>query len=472
MTVFAQIADEIEHIPSTDAPGWIDERLNEHLWSKQLEIVESVQANRRTAVQSCNGVGKSFSAARVVCWWVDTQEDSMVITTAPTGDQVKAILWREIKAAHTKGNLAGQCNVTSWTIDGHLVAFGRKTADTNEHSFQGVHAKKLLVVADEASGLTGPLWSGITKLATGKDNRVLALGNPDVQGSLWHKVCKSDRWNVIHIDMLDSPNFTDEHVPAEVSAQLADRDFVDDVISEYGQDSAAYLKMVRGMFPADSTDSIVSRLALHDCRQVEAVDGQRRVGVDVGAGGDRMVITLVVGNEFVRSVSYIETVPELASARAVEEIRSMEPEVVNVDSIGVGWGLTGNLRQALPTTVVNGITVSEASSNPKRWRILKDEMWWHIRKQAEDRKLAVANMPDSCFEELVSVRWSTDTKNRIVVESKTDLRKRIGMSPDEADSYILAVWPGASSPPGYTAADDWLASAGMAASGEQWDPWA
>lgn len=44
-----------------DGPGWVTERLGEHIWSKQREILDSIRDHRRTAVRSCHGVGKVMS---------------------------------------------------------------------------------------------------------------------------------------------------------------------------------------------------------------------------------------------------------------------------------------------------------------------------------------------------------------------------------------------------------------------------
>src|SRR6185503_5507907 len=90
-----------------DPVKWAKEKLNESLWSKQREIIYSVRDNRRTAVKSCHSAGKSFLAARAICWFLDSSVigESFCVSSAPTFRQVRAILWREISRAHAKGNL-------------------------------------------------------------------------------------------------------------------------------------------------------------------------------------------------------------------------------------------------------------------------------------------------------------------------------------------------------------------------------
>ena len=68
-----------------------------HPWSKQQEILKAVKNHRRIAVRSCNGAGKTFTAALTVLWWMFCYDDAIAITTAPTARQVKELLWREIR---------------------------------------------------------------------------------------------------------------------------------------------------------------------------------------------------------------------------------------------------------------------------------------------------------------------------------------------------------------------------------------
>jgi len=146
-----------------DPTGWVDSRLGEFTWSKQRDVLASVRDNRRTAVHSCHGTGKSWLAARIAAWWIETHRpgDAFVVTSAPTGKQVKAILWREIGRAHAKGRLSGRTNQTEWwgdTVDEdtgkvigeELVAFGQKPSDFAPDAFQGIHARFVLVIFDEA----------------------------------------------------------------------------------------------------------------------------------------------------------------------------------------------------------------------------------------------------------------------------------------------------------------------------------
>src|SRR5438067_8935352 len=82
-----------------DPVAWAWDRLGVMLWSKQDEIARSVVRNRRTAVRSAHGVGKSFTAAVLALWWIDVHPPgtAMVVSTAPSHEQLHAVLWEEIR---------------------------------------------------------------------------------------------------------------------------------------------------------------------------------------------------------------------------------------------------------------------------------------------------------------------------------------------------------------------------------------
>ena len=93
-----------------DPTVWAGDKLDAHLWLKQRDIMRSLVANRRTAVKSCHGAGKSFTAGLAASWWIDTHPagEAFVVTTAPTYPQVHAILWEEIRKNHRRGKLPGR----------------------------------------------------------------------------------------------------------------------------------------------------------------------------------------------------------------------------------------------------------------------------------------------------------------------------------------------------------------------------
>src|SRR6202035_1459113 len=70
--------------------------LGHHVWGKQAEILTAVAQHPRVAVKACHGSSKTFAAAEAALYWVTRHRDGIVITTAPTFEQIKNVMWPEI----------------------------------------------------------------------------------------------------------------------------------------------------------------------------------------------------------------------------------------------------------------------------------------------------------------------------------------------------------------------------------------
>ena len=60
------------------------------------EPVQHLTDHRRVAVKSGNGLGKGFSAAVAILWFLYCHDEAVVLSTAPTFRQVRHVLWREV----------------------------------------------------------------------------------------------------------------------------------------------------------------------------------------------------------------------------------------------------------------------------------------------------------------------------------------------------------------------------------------
>ena len=442
-------------VPSTysDRPvAWVEDRLHEHVWSKQREILESVRDNRRTAVRSCHSAGKSHIASRVCGWWIDSHApgEAFVVTTAPTFNQVRAILWRYIGQMHRKNKLPGHVNQTEWSFDGELVAFGRKPSDYDESAFQGIHAPKVLVILDEACGIPDQLWVAADTLTTTPGCRILAIGNPDNPVTEFKRVCDPvTSWHVISIPAASTPNFTDEQCPDHVKDQLVSVDWVEEKRFEWGEDSPLWTSKVLAQFPTDAPNAVVRVSDLEACRLVitDQVDARAEVhlGVDVGGGGDETVIRERRGPVCGREWTSRSDRPETIAPLVLRCIKETGATIVKIDSIGIGAGLVGELRNAnLPDVLFVPVNVSQRASQPTKFANRRAEMWWMARINCEQGLWDLSVVDDKMAAQLTAPRYEIDASGRIKIESKDDIRERLRRSPDNADALLLAYYtPGA-----------------------------
>ncbi len=435
-----------------DPAAWVDHRLGEFFWSKQVEIANSLVVHRRTAVKSCHGVGKSFSAARFIAWWLDVHPpgEAFVVSTAPTAKQVEAVLWREVNKASKKADppFFGRVLTTEWKIGNELVAYGRKPADHDPTAFQGIHARYVLVIIDEACGIPKELWIAANSLASNEDCRILAIGNPDDPTAHFAEVCKPDSgWHVIQISAFDSPNFTDEEVPQDLKVMLVSKTYVAEMAHDCGEDSGVYAAKVLGDFPEDSEDGVVRISAVKACQTEgqENTEEPNELGVDVGAGGDFSVIYHRLGRKAIplwrgKTPDTMKLVGTI-----VEYFELTGATCVKVDKTGVGQGVTDRLRElgedGKHEARVIGVMVGSASSKPERFPRLRDQIWWEVgRLLSEDGGWDLSEVDDRTVAQLTAPHYSLDSSGRIKVEKKDETKARIGRSPDDADALLLAFY--------------------------------
>lgn len=441
---------------------WVEDRLGEHVWSKQAEVLRAVRDHKLTAVQSSHGIGKSHIASRIVAYYLDNYPpgDFFVVTTAPTWAQIRAILWRYIGQMHTANDLPGYVTQQAeWKIGDELVAYGRKPADSNDQGMQGLHARRgVIAVIDEASGVDEQIWNAVDSLATTPESRIIALGNPDSQGSRFHRVCTSEPgWHRIKVSSFDTPAWTGEDVPDAILRGLVSREWVEDKALRWGENSTLYRVKVLGEF-ADDVDGLIpySWVSAAQQRWQDYMDalapgteppGRSVFGVDVATTGDDVTCIARKQGPLVYPLERWATnagpieVAELVRARLHEHPKS---EAI-VDAIGEGKGTYEALRrwqcQAHPFVASAGTKVKD-SSGTQTPRNLRSLAWWTMREALDPRLGATLCLPpdDDLAAELTAPRYELLAGAKIAVESKDGCRKRLGRSTDAADAVVQAVY--------------------------------
>lgn len=374
-----------------------------------------------------------------------------MVTTAPTAPQVRAILWREINRAHRKGNLPGRTNQTEWHIDGELVAFGRKPADYEPTAFQGIHARFVLVVLDEACGIPESIWRAAGSLAANEHSRMLAIGNPDDPAAYFASVGKPDSgWTVISINGLESPNFTGEWVPDGLSDLLLSHAYEEELRQDAGEDSPVYKSKVLGQFPDDAADGVIPLSFVRACQRLDREWTPQQLtpvelGVDVGAGGDETVVRERRGA--VAGRKWAKQTPDWSDgvALVLEAIEATGATRVKVDVIGVGWGIVGRLKelkaQGQHRAEIIGVNVGEGSRDPTKFPKLRDQIWWEVgRGLSQSHGWDLTGVDEKTVAQLIAPQYHRDSSNRIQVEPKAETKKRLKRSPDDADALLLAYY--------------------------------
>jgi hypothetical protein len=431
-----------------DPDLWARERLGLESWSVPRRIRESVRDHRHTAVKACHDSAKTHTAASVASWWLDVHPvgDAFVVTSAPTNDQVRGLLWRDIQSMHIAGGLRGRVTLDArWLMDERLVAFGRKTQDVSDpaqamQSFQGVHARHVLVIIDESCGVPKWLFDAADSIAANENARVLAIGNPDSPATHFAEIFKpGSKWNRITVSAFDTPAFTGEPVSPRLLELLIGPTYVEEMRA-LGEDSHLYQSKVLGEFPNVGNDALFPPALLERACEADLP------GTDLGGyGGDvarfgdsETVLYRNRGGQIrlthaARHQATTETAEQFAGHVRRPSVGSL-PTLVDAD--GVGGGVVDQMR-------ANGVPVLEfhggqPAHDTTRFYNRRSEVFWLLREGMEAFEVDLDPDDKELLAQLGRMRWGTDGRGRIKVESKDEMRKRGVKSPDRADGAAMA----------------------------------
>lgn len=425
-----------------DPVGFAQDILGVHsLWTKQKEILYNIVTERRLAVRSGHGTGKTFVLAIAVIWWVYARK-GMVVTTASTWSQVERVLWREIGTLWRKAlvPLPGQNFATELRVEPDWYAVGLST--DNPTAFQGIHHPDLLAVLDEAPGIPDLIHDSIGSLTTATGNRTVMIGNPtDPSGKFFEAFDRPIGWTTVHISCLEHPNVLNgtEEIPGAVT-----RDWVNDKKLEYGEDSPLYQVRVLGEFPSSSDNQLIP-MAQVDLSMAHGLpDLEQRgkspliLGVDIARyGSNRTVAVIRQGDRVLKMWDWQGTATTETTRRVQEIYQNYQPKpaAVVVDETGVGGGVVDQLiENGIP---VIGFNAGNRAGQSARFDSLRSESWFRLRE-----RFATGNVELPAHRQLradlIAPTYSFAPNGRVRVERKDQLRRRGVDSPDFADAVMMA----------------------------------
>ena len=413
--------------------AFVREVLGADPWQKQEEILQALAREPRVTGRSCNGAGKSVCAAWAVLWFLETRPGSIVVTTAPTGRQVRDLLWRRIRTAFHGARipLVGRCLTTFIECDTEWYATGFSTDE--EVNFQGPHSPHgVLFVGDEASGLAPWLFEAAQGFMTEPGAKTLLIGNPNTPtGAFYDSHQKWPKEQKFHISAFDVP------------AHVLTPGWKEDCRRDWGEESPAYQVRVLGNFPPQGADSLIALAWVEAAqqRQLPAV-GEGVIGCDIARyGSDESVAYVrrgpaVIAADYWRSRDLMET-----TGRLVALARTFEPARIQVDDIGMGGGVTDRLlelkRAGEIKAAVVPIDVSKAAADPERYANRRAEIHFAL---AERLKAGTIDLPEedaSLVAQLTNQRYRYTSQGKYQLESKEEMKKRKQPSPDRADALAL-----------------------------------
>lgn len=384
--------------------------------------------------------------------------------------------------------------------DDKFMIEGFATANTKNAPgrIQGKHANRRRLALDEAQELPDAIWIAETNAGSAPDFKSARLANPVDKMSKfgreccepaggWGSIHDSDlSWRtkaghlVLHFDGLQCHNAKifnklerGEITRAEYEAKrlpfMLTAEYIEEVRAQKTEDSLEWWMYVRGFFPGDGlvarvfTDILLQRM---EGDVVFDFEPRKFAVLDPAYEGDECILHFgeygrmrdgITGMQWRETVSVPIKVMdrERTKDEQIAEFVKRECEARNVKPEDYGQDTTGNGRSVFAllskdwSRSIQGVefggkptdrplSVDEKKNADELFHYFVDELHFRSAAWAKSGRVGgLKNLSEETREDLGARRY-TVVKAKQRIETKKELKKRLGRSPDHGDSFVIA----------------------------------
>lgn len=433
-----------------------------------------VGSRDRVAAKSGHGVGKTTLLSWAGWIFLNLYPQSRIVSTAPTFAQLHDVLWPEYAKWHVSmpEGLADQ-----WDISGGHIRnksspktwFAVARTSNKSANLQGFHGTDIMVQGDEASAIPPDVFEVIEGIMSnaeeeGQTAKLVLTGNPNfTAGEFYNAFHKnSDLYDLYTISgdpriKAIAAETKQNHGKIYYSSRVSKK-YCDTMEKKYGIDSAVYDVRVRGLFPRLDDAACIPLQWAEKAVEVEtgpfdSVADPITLVMDVARqGGDETVLAQFRKGHCISMKVWAKTSTVQCEDIVVDAIMNIEAQGLTVertivDEPGVGGGVVDGLRRRdVIVTPYNGGETMKKDKDPeddcRMFANRRSRDWWYARRAFE---LGAVHIPDDemLVNQLASVQYGYNEKERILVESKNKMRDRLGddASPDRADVIVMGRAP-------------------------------
>ncbi len=407
----------------------------------------------RIAIATGHGPGKTGLMGMIAKWGLDTMPDTRVVLTANTDGQLQTKTMPEVLKwnglAVTKDWFNPSVTRIESRLKGHTHSWRLDATPWSQHSpeaFAGLHNKgrRIIVGFDEASNIHDKIWEVTEGALTDEDTEIiwLAFGNGTRNRGRFKECFGRYRhlWSTRNIDSR--------------TVEGTNRQYLDEMVTEYGEDSDIVKVRVRGLFPSQSSLTFISTDVVDRARQRSVEQGVILssdpviFGLDHARFGSDSTILAIRQGRDARSTPWktwhgansMEIAGELVSCA-----QQYHPDAIFIDAGGPNaGGVIDRARQLMgmeaPIFEINFGSSSrdmQARGNgEQRVRVAnkRAQMWTNMRTWLERGAI-----PDdqTLADDLTGVEYSYNADSAILLEKKEHMKARGLASCDRADALAL-----------------------------------
>jgi hypothetical protein len=443
---------------------------DDHPTDYQDEIMSALPEKKRVSVRGPHGLGKTAIASWIILWFADTRDreglDWKIPTTASAWRQLDKFLWPEVHKWARRLNWE-KLGRRPFSSRDELLRLNLKlktgqafaVASDEPELIEGAHADHLLYLFDESKAIPAGTWDSAEGAFSGAgvnastEAYALSISTPgEPNGRFWEIQMRRpgfEDWYVMHVTL-------ERAIKAgRISAEWAEQRRL-----QWGEKSAVYQNRVRGEFATSDADGVIPLAWIEEAveRWRDRFDVDRRkaneptsnlpaftcVAADPARSGEnKSTIALRFGQVLkeIREVIHQEDTSETTGT--VVGIVGAYGGYAVIDVVGVGGGVVDRTReQGIPVYAFNAAEKTEQTDITGEVGFVncRAAAWWTLREYLDPKNGYKLELPpnDIMIGDLTAPHWKLTSGGKIQLESKDDLKKRLGRSTDYADVVVQA----------------------------------
>jgi len=387
-----------------------------------------IHANlKRFSVLVCHRrFGKTFLAiATLIDAAISTERENLRFAyVAPYQKQAKQVAWDYLKqfALPIHGTIANESETSITFLNGARI---RLYGSDNGQSMRGLFFDG--IVCDEIADFRPETWPEIIRPALTDSYHkgwCLFIGTPKGLNQfydLYQYALKDPTWYA-GMYRVDETDILDDEEVVMARNTMAENQYRREFLCDFGASMDNALITI---------DKVADAVAIKRT-EAEVAGSAKILGVDVARfGSDRSVIQKRKGLAAYEPKIFDDIDNMTLAGMVAQTITEWEPDAVFIDA-GRGEGVIDRLRQL-------GYFVTEVNFGGKALKPMynnkRSEMWDGIRLWLDDGGSLPPNV--DLKTDLCVPTYKFDSSNRLQLESKDDIKKRGGRSPDLGDALAL-----------------------------------
>lgn len=433
-----------------DAVGDLFEAKDRNLWGPDTltKELKSVLNKKGVSTRAGQGTGKDTANAWIILWLGDCWPQTKVIVTGPKLDQIKTVLWNEIRTWLDREDpgrpgkyIVPEFVRRKYEITAESVKFGNKgfaqimtcpkDADPNAPagSMFGQHNAQMVVIVTEADQVAENVLDALISTMTGPVNFAMFAFNPRRTTGFAYKT---------QMDATEKKKWIALHHSAETSTLVSAQSLQDKLDAAGGNRDANYYRVyARGEFPTVEEDAIINFECL-----MAAVDKELDIpedypcceGVDPsGAGKDKTIYIRRIMGRLIELKEINETKRQDVKDELVARMSHKYYDRKYIDANGLGYYLYCELQKHIPN--LRKVESQGSAKNKERFHNKRAEMWFNCAEAFEKGLISIPNN-ERLIKGLSTAKWEKD-RVRLQVISKEKIKKVLKHSPDEAEAFVM-----------------------------------